>query len=92
MHLSRFNLDGAATDSIYKLREKWAECYMRDVFSLGVRNTQLSESFNNAMKKHLKSNFDIIRFLKHFERTVQEKRDNKKCNLNMIQGRSSQED
>ena len=79
-------------DSIYKLREKWAECYMRHVFSLGVRSTQLSESFNNAMKKHLKSNFDIIRFLKHFERTVQEKRDNKKCNLNMIQGRSSQED
>ena len=61
-------------DSIYKLRENWAECYMRDVFSLGVRSTQLSESFNNAMKKHLKSDFDIVRFLKHFERTVQEKR------------------
>ena len=35
-------------DSIYKLKEKWAECYMRDVFSLGVRSTQLSESFNNS--------------------------------------------
>jgi len=33
-------------DSIYKVKEKWAECYMRDVFSLGVRSTQLSESFN----------------------------------------------
>ncbi|CAO2047242.1 unnamed protein product [Urochloa humidicola] len=61
-------------DSIYKVKEKWAECYMRDVFSLGVRSTQLSESFNNAIKKHLKSDFDIVRFLKHFERTVQEKR------------------
>ncbi|RLN32845.1 protein FAR1-RELATED SEQUENCE 5-like isoform X1 [Panicum miliaceum] len=48
---------------------------MRDVFSLGVRSTQLSESFNNALKNHLKSDFDIIRFLKHFERSVQEKRD-----------------
>jgi zinc finger SWIM domain-containing protein 3 len=47
---------------------------MRDVFSLGVRSTQLSESFNNALKNHLKSCFDIVRFLKHFERIVQEKR------------------
>ena len=62
-------------DSIYKVKEKWAECYMRDVFSLGVRSTQLSESFNNSLKNHLKSDFDIIRFLKHFERSVQEKRD-----------------
>jgi len=62
-------------DSIYKVKEKWAECYMRDVFSLGVRSTQLSESFNNVLKNHLKSDFDIIRFLKHFERSVQEKRD-----------------
>ena len=47
-------------DSIYKVKEKWAECYMRDVFSLGVRSTQLSESFNNALKNHLKSDFDIV--------------------------------
>ncbi|KAG2561436.1 hypothetical protein PVAP13_8KG213706 [Panicum virgatum] len=50
---------------------------MRVIFSLGVRSTQLSESFNNALKNHLKSDFDIIRFLKHFERSVQEKRDKK---------------
>jgi zinc finger SWIM domain-containing protein 3 len=61
-------------DSIYKVKEKWAECYMRDVFSLGVRSTQLSESFNNALKNHLKSDFHIVRFLKHFERTVEVKR------------------
>ena len=61
-------------DSIYKLKEKWAECYMRDVFSLGVRSTQLSESFNNSLKNHLKSDFHIVRFLMHFERTVEVKR------------------
>ena len=48
---------------------------MSDVFSLRVRSTQLSESFNNALKIHLKPNFDIIRFLKHFERSMHEKRD-----------------
>jgi zinc finger SWIM domain-containing protein 3 len=58
------------------VKEKWVECYMRDVFSLGVRSTQLSESFNNALKNHLKSDFDIVQFLKHFERTVEEKREN----------------
>jgi len=61
-------------DSIYKFKEKWAECYMRDVFTLGMRSTQLSESFNSDLKQHLKSDFDIIRFLKHFERAVQGKR------------------
>jgi zinc finger SWIM domain-containing protein 3 len=61
-------------DSIYKVKEKWAECFMRHVFSLGVRSTQLSESFNNSLKNHLKSDFDIVRFLKHFDRTVDAKR------------------
>ena len=40
-------------DSIYKLKEKWAECYMRDVFTLGMRSTQLSESLNNDLKINL---------------------------------------
>ena len=61
-------------DSIYKVKEKWAECYIRDVFSLGVRSTQLSESLNNALKNHLKSDFDIVRFLRHFERAMEDKR------------------
>jgi zinc finger SWIM domain-containing protein 3 len=63
-------------DSIYKVKEKWAECYMKDVFTLGMRSTQLSESLNNDLKIHFKSDFDIIRFFKHFERVVQGKRNN----------------
>ena len=31
-------------DSIYKVIEKWVECYMKGVFTLGMRSTQLSES------------------------------------------------
>jgi zinc finger SWIM domain-containing protein 3 len=62
-------------DSIYKLKEKLDECYMRDVFSLGMASTQLSESFNSDLKKHLKSKFYIIQFLKNFERVVQGKGD-----------------
>ena len=59
-------------DSIYKLQEKWAACYMKDVFTLGMRSTQLSESFNNDLKIHFKSDLDLIRFFKHFERQDKE--------------------
>ena len=38
-------------DSIYKVKEKWAECYLKDVFTLGMRSTQLSESLNSELKK-----------------------------------------
>jgi zinc finger SWIM domain-containing protein 3 len=37
-------------DSIYKVRQKWVECYMKDVFTLGMRSTQLSESLNSDIK------------------------------------------
>jgi hypothetical protein len=30
--------------SIYNVKDKWAECYMRSVFTLGMRSTQLSEA------------------------------------------------
>jgi hypothetical protein len=48
---------------------------MKNVYTLGMRSTQLSESLNSDLKDNFKSVFDIIRFLKHFERVVQEKRD-----------------
>ena len=54
-------------------KHKWDECYMLGVFSLGMRSTQLSESLNNALKGHLKSDLDIIRFLKRLEHVVQDK-------------------
>jgi len=63
-------------DSIYKVREKWAACYMTNVYTLGMRSTQLSESLNSDLKRHFKLDFDIIRFLKHFERVVEFKRNN----------------
>ncbi|XP_062179535.1 protein FAR1-RELATED SEQUENCE 5-like [Phragmites australis] len=62
-------------DSIYKVKEKWAECYMKDVYTLGMRSTQLSESLNNDMKEYLNSELNILRFFSHFERAVQAKRD-----------------
>lgn len=56
--------------SIYKVKQKWENCYMRNVYTLGMRSTQLSESLNSDLKKHLKSDLDILRFFKHLERAV----------------------
>jgi hypothetical protein len=48
---------------------------MKNVFTL-VMSTQLSESLNNELKIHFKSDFDIICLFKHFKRVVQGKRNN----------------
>jgi zinc finger SWIM domain-containing protein 3 len=37
-------------ECIYKFKGKWVGCYMRDIFTLGMRSTQLSESFNSDIK------------------------------------------
>jgi len=70
-------------DSIYMLKHKLAEYYMLNVFSIGLQSTQLSESMNNALKGHLKSDLDIIRFLERVERVVQDKRERGRYNLNL---------
>ncbi|XP_056687470.1 protein FAR-RED ELONGATED HYPOCOTYL 3-like [Spinacia oleracea] len=67
---------GTWLDSIYAVKEKWAECYMTNVFSLGMRSTQLSESFNKDLKDYLKCTMDIMRFFKQFERVLGLKRQN----------------
>ena len=61
-------------DRIYKLKKKWAKCYMKNTLTLGVRSTQLSESLNGDLKAYLKSDLDIVQFFKHFERVVEQKR------------------
>jgi hypothetical protein len=57
-------------DNIYKVKEKWAQCFMTESFTLVMRSTQLSESLHNDLKNHLKSDLDINRFFHHFERDV----------------------
>ena len=39
---------------IFKVKEIWAECYMKNVVTLGMRSAQLSESFNRNLKSFLK--------------------------------------
>ncbi|PNX83968.1 FAR1-related protein [Trifolium pratense] len=60
--------------SAYALKKKWASCYMKEAFTLGMRSTQVSESLNAHFKSCMKPNLDITQFFKHFEQVVEEKR------------------
>ncbi|GAU51399.1 hypothetical protein TSUD_413180 [Trifolium subterraneum] len=65
---------------LYTMKEKWASCYMNKVFTLEMRSTQLSESVNADIKSFMNVKLDIIKFFKHFEDVVEEKRHNElKC-------------
>ena len=54
-------------NSIYQIKEKWAACYMKYAFTLGMRNTQLSESINSNIKSCTRPNLNINQFFKQFE-------------------------
>jgi len=58
----------------YTLKKKWASCFMKRAFTLGMRSTQLSESVNADIKSFMNANLDIIKFFKRFEDVVAEKR------------------
>ncbi|KAF1869238.1 hypothetical protein Lal_00048521 [Lupinus albus] len=62
--------------TIFKVKEKWAWAYVRKTFTVGMRTTQLSQSFNAALKNHLKSDLHLVHFFTHFERVVNGKRNN----------------
>ncbi|XP_042490170.1 protein FAR1-RELATED SEQUENCE 5-like [Macadamia integrifolia] len=65
--------DSSWLNRIYKLKEKWAKCYTKNIFTLGIRSTQLNESLNGDLKDYLKSSLDLVQFFKHFERVVNDK-------------------
>ncbi|XP_027343015.1 protein FAR1-RELATED SEQUENCE 5-like [Abrus precatorius] len=73
---SSIEFEGAWRRFITEYNEKWASCYLKDVFTLGMRSTQLSESLNSDFKACMKSGVDIKQFFAHFERVVEDKRYN----------------
>ncbi|KAK8939271.1 Protein FAR1-RELATED SEQUENCE 5 [Platanthera zijinensis] len=75
MLISSYSLtENSWIKAIYKIKEKWAKCYMKTTITLGMRSTQLSESLNGDLKDYLKSSLDLNNFFKHFERVVSDKR------------------
>ncbi|KAJ4776725.1 Protein FAR1-RELATED SEQUENCE 5 [Rhynchospora pubera] len=62
-------------DFIYKSKEKWAYCFMKDVYTLGICSTQSSESFNSILKSYLNCKLDVCRFMEQFDRVLEQNRE-----------------
>ncbi|XP_075674731.1 protein FAR1-RELATED SEQUENCE 5-like [Castanea sativa] len=65
----------AWNEMLDKYDEKWAQAYVKRTFTVGMKTTQLSESFNANLKDCLRTNLNIVEFFTHFERIVNQKRD-----------------
>nr|XP_027074669.1 protein FAR1-RELATED SEQUENCE 5-like [Coffea arabica] len=61
---------------LYRIRDKWARCMMKERWTAGMRSTQLSESLNAAIKNYLKLDHDLVQFFRHFNLVVNDKRHN----------------
>ncbi|KAM4085954.1 hypothetical protein ACJW30_10G065900 [Castanea mollissima] len=68
MHMVNYTIkDLSWLNGIYKLKEKWANYYMKRVVTLGMQSTQLSESLNEDLKDYLKLDLNTDDFFEHFE-------------------------
>ncbi|XP_073045600.1 protein FAR1-RELATED SEQUENCE 5-like [Primulina eburnea] len=75
--LAQYNIhENTRLQSTSSIEEKWAACYMKKAFTLGMRSTQLSESINSDIKICMKPDLDIMQFFKHFEQVLKNKRYN----------------
>lgn len=61
--------------SLYNEKKKWAYCFVKNLFCLGMRSTQASENLNKALHNYLRSNMDLIGFFKHFAKVITENRE-----------------
>ncbi|XP_062119529.1 protein FAR1-RELATED SEQUENCE 9-like [Humulus lupulus] len=58
----------------FELKEKWALVYGRETFCANMTTTQRSESMNNVLKKYVSYQHTLLRFFKHFERLIDDRR------------------
>ncbi|KAF7820882.1 protein FAR1-RELATED SEQUENCE 5-like isoform X1 [Senna tora] len=59
---------------MYREREKWAVVFGRNSFLLDIKGFHLGEVFSHKFRSYLNSDLDVLQFLKHFERVVDEQR------------------
>ena len=51
---------------LFKLKEKWAQAYVKRTFTALMKTTQLSENFNDDLKDCLHTDFNIVEFFHSF--------------------------
>ncbi|KAI8539219.1 hypothetical protein RHMOL_Rhmol09G0164500 [Rhododendron molle] len=66
--------DNAWVTKTWDLREKWAHVHMKWSYNAGMRSTQLSESMNAKLKRHLKSDLNLGLLFTYYDQVVCDKR------------------
>ncbi|KAJ4730655.1 Protein FAR1-RELATED SEQUENCE 5 [Rhynchospora pubera] len=61
-------------DGMYKIKEKWAQCYMKQALTLDLQNLELNEGFIKDLKACLNSELEVVHFFKQFEALVAQTR------------------
>ncbi|XP_075521519.1 protein FAR1-RELATED SEQUENCE 5-like [Primulina tabacum] len=75
--LAQYNIhENTWLQSTYNIKKKWAACYTKKAFTLGMRSTQLSENINSDIKICMKPDLNIMQFFKHFEQVLKNKQYN----------------
>ncbi|XP_020111924.1 protein FAR1-RELATED SEQUENCE 7-like [Ananas comosus] len=59
---------------LYQEKEKWALAYDREIFSADIKSTLVRENMNIFLKKFLDLELDLLDFMKHYEKVVDERR------------------
>ncbi|XP_059626986.1 protein FAR1-RELATED SEQUENCE 5-like [Cornus florida] len=59
---------------LFEVREKWAMVYGRHTFTADMKITQRSESMNSVLKNYLKPKLNLLCFLEHYERVLNDRR------------------
>ncbi|XP_040363288.1 protein FAR1-RELATED SEQUENCE 5-like isoform X2 [Rosa chinensis] len=73
--ISRYNLGGNSwLEKLYSLREKWCPVFSLDTFSAKIRSTQRSESTNNVFHQISTHTMELIKFVHHYEKKIEEMR------------------
>lgn len=59
---------------MYREREKWAVCFGQNRFFVDVKGFHLGEMLSHKLRSYLNPDLDVVQFLNHFERIVEEQR------------------
>ncbi|PIN10912.1 hypothetical protein CDL12_16491 [Handroanthus impetiginosus] len=61
-------------ERLFKIREKWALVYGRQIFCADLMTTQRSESMNSVLKRYVSYKHNLLQFFHHFDRLIEDRR------------------
>ena len=75
--VGKFELhDNKWVKKAYRRKEMWANTYLRDKFSAGVRTTSPCEGINSFIKRFIKSRHNTLELVQNLDHTVRDYRNN----------------